>query len=394
MARGSMIDASQRRELEAMLAAPERVEVHGRDRSWRGHLVGALLSGMAFSMGALAAHAHEAPGAGPGAELRAALMAPKSPDPLQTVEARFEAMLERSGAFHIARATRSTEVAAFAFNYSAAMTKEQLQERADRFVRGSPGMLPPVVGGLERTAAYLGGVAQRTTTPVAWVYASKAASSTGCVILMSDNQVPEIAMLTSIAGIGGEVAAEFVASHEAAHCAQFSETTAAIRDLSTTGKVRPERFASGLLDVRTQELMQSNATVDVLLSTSVEQMRSSERYADGFAVLALLARGRITLDQVDGIARWRAAGEEASHQTSSFLVHLRSQLAQSPAAVGQMQRDGPPGFDAQAIASFLKPQWRHFEAQELAKERMALAVPVPSDPLALSDATSPAPRAA
>lgn len=389
-----MIDVAQRRDLEAMLAAPERVEVHGKDRGWRGHLVGTLLSAMALSMGAPAAQAHDAASAGTGANLRAALMAPRNSVDAQTADAQFEAMLQRAGAFHIARATKSTEVAAFAFNYSTAMTTQQLQERADRFVRSSQGMLPPVVGGLERTAAYLGGVAQRTTTPVAWVYASKEASSTGCVILMSDSQVPEITLLTRIAGIAGEVAAEFVASHEAAHCAQFSETTAAIRDLSSTGKVRPERLASGLLDVRTLQMLQSKATVDALLKTSVEQARSSERYADGFAVLALLARGRITLSQLEGIARWRAGGQEVSHQTSSFLVHLRAELAANPTALGAMQREGPPGFDAQAIASFLKPQWRQFETNELLQERVPLSGLVDGEHLAEVDNYSVAPRAA
>lgn len=379
---GNKIDAAQRRELEAMLAAPERVEVHGKDRGWRGHLVGALLSALALSMGA-PAQAHDAGSAGPGADLRAALVAPKS-----NGDAQFEAMLQRAGAFHIARATKSTEVAAFAFNYSTAMTAQQLQERANRFVQSAHGMLPPVVGGLERTASYLGGFAQRTTTPVAWVYASKEASSTGCVILMSDSQVPEITLLTRIAGIGGEVAAEFVASHEAAHCAQFSETTAAIRDLSSTGKVRPERFASGLLDVRTQQMLQSKATVDALVKTSVEQVRSSERYADGFAVLALLARGRITLDQLEGIARWRAGGQEVSHQTSSFLVHLRAEIALDPGLVGAMQLEGPPGFDAQAIASYLKPQWRHFETRELLQERVSMPGLVDAERLASSDGIS------
>ncbi|OUL98782.1 hypothetical protein [Variovorax sp. JS1663] len=347
-------------ELELLLAAPERVEIHGSDRKWRAHLLGAIMATAAMSFGPVQAAAPEpAPSFVPGAQATAP----------GAQEALVAAAMRRAGAQEIATATRSTQVAMFPFPYRATLAGTELRGQVGDYVSANPGLLPPVNGGQERTGAYIESIAPQIDHPHAWAYASKAPGRTGCVILVPDRAVPEFGDLMRLAGIDRDTAAAFVLAHEAAHCAQFSEGLAAMRDIALTGRVRPERVASNLLDVRFERMLMVGAPAAELLAKSIERTRSSERYADGFAVLTLLARGAITPRQLDGIAAWReAAASKDGHDTSSFLRHLKETIVARPSALAALRTPDGPGFDAHRVAALLKPLWKAFEMDELEAE--------------------------
>lgn len=357
---GLALGERERAALEALIAAPERVEIHGTDRLWRAHLLGALMATAAMSFGpAQAAPFDPAPSFVPGAPAPA----------VQSHETSVAATMRRAGALEIATATSSTQVAMFPFAFSATLAGTELRGRVEDYVSATAGLLPPVNGGLERTGAYIETITPQINHPHAWAYASKNPGQTGCVILVPDRAVPEFGDLMRFAGVDREVAAAFVLAHEAAHCAQYSEGLAALRDLALTGKVRPERVASNLLDVRFERLLMVGARVGELLAKSIERTRSSERYADGFAVLTMLARGAISPRQLDGFAAWReAAASRDGHDTGSFLRHLKKAIAARPSVLAAMRVPGEPGFDAQRIDAFLKPVWKAFELDELEGE--------------------------
>lgn len=356
----STASEEEREALELLLASPERVEIHGSDRKWCAHLLGAIMATAAMSFGPVqAATAEPAPSFVPGAQATA----PSSHEPLVA------AAMRRAGAHEIATATRSTQVAMFPFPYRATMAGTELGDKVDDYVSANPGLLPPVNGGPERTGAYIESIAPQIDHPHAWAYASKALGQTGCVILVPDRTVPEFGDLMRFGGVDRETAAAFVLAHEAAHCAQYSEGIAALRDIAIGGRVRPERVASNLLDVRFERLLMVGAPSRELLAKSVERTRSSERYADGFALLTLLARGAITPRQLDGFAAWReAAASKDGHDTGSFLRHMKEMIVAKPSALAAMRAPGEPGFDAQRVAAFLKPLWKAFEMSELEAE--------------------------
>lgn len=350
----------ERADLEALLAEPERIEIHGGDRMWRAHLLGAIMATAAMSFGPAQAEAAEpAPSFVPGAQATV-------PGAQETLVA---AAMRRAGAQEIATASRSTQVSMFAFTYGATLAGTELRGQVDTYVGANPGLLAPVNGGPERTGAYIESIAPQIDHPHAWAYASKAPGRTGCVILVPDRTVPEFGDLMRFAGVDRDTAAAFVLAHEAAHCAQYSEGIAALRDLALAGRVRPERVASNLLDVRLERLLIAGAPAGDLLAKSFERTRSSERYADGFAVLTMLARGAIMPRQLDGFAAWReAAASKDGHDTGSFLRHLKETIVAKPSALIVMRALGEPGFDAQRVAAFLKPLWKAFEMSELEAE--------------------------
>ncbi|MDN8617194.1 hypothetical protein [Variovorax ginsengisoli] len=350
----------ERADLEALLAAPERIEIHGGDRMWRAHLLGAIMATAAMSFGPAQAEVPEpAPSFVPGDQATVP----------GAQESLVDAAMRRAGAQVIATASRSTQVAMFPFPYHARLAGTELRGQVDAYVDANPGLLPPVNGGPERTGAYIESIAPQIDHPHAWAYASKAPGRTGCVILVPDRAVPEFGDLMRLAGVDRDTAAAFVLAHEAAHCAQYSEGIAALRDIALAGRVRSERVASNLLDVRFERLLIVGAPSGELLAKSVERTRSSERYADGFAVLTMLARGAITPRQLDGFAVWReAAASKDGHDTGSFLRHLKETIVAKPSALAAMRAPGEPGFDAQCVAAFLKPLWKAFEMSELEAE--------------------------
>lgn len=120
-------------ELELLLAAPERVEIHGPDRLWRAHLLGAILATAAMSFGpAQAASPEPAPSFVPGAQVTV----PGGQEPLVA------AAMRRAGAHEIATATRSTQVAMFPFPYSATVAGTELRGQVEAYVGATPGLLP------------------------------------------------------------------------------------------------------------------------------------------------------------------------------------------------------------------------------------------------------------
>lgn len=363
MSLSARVGEQERAALEALIAAPERIEIQGSDCVWRAHLVGAIMAGAAMSFGPVhAAPSDPAPSFVPGAQTAGA----------GSQQAAVATAMRRAGAHEIATATRSTQVAMFPFAYSAAAAGTVPRGQVNEFVKATPGLLSPVNGGPEQTGAYIEKIARQIENPHAWAYASKAPGETGCVILLPDRAVPEFGELVRFAGVERETAAAFVLAHEAAHCAQYSEGIAALRDIAMAGRVRPERVASNLLDVRFERLLMVGAPAAELLAKSVERTRSSERYADGFAVLTLLASGSIAPRQLDGFAAWReAATSTGGHGTGSFLRHLKEALAANPSALAAMRAPGEPGFDAQKVAAFLKPVWKAFEMSEIETESIS-----------------------
>jgi hypothetical protein len=99
---------------------------------------------------------------------------------------------------------------------------------------------------------------------------------------------------------------------------------------------------------------------------------SAERFADGFALLALMAQQRISGQQIEGLIAWRLA-DAASHDTSSFLSFLRDEVRRNPAQLATLRQDNEPGFSAQAVSNFLRPRWRAYEQKELTAYRESSA---------------------
>jgi hypothetical protein len=226
------VGEQERADLEALIAEPERIELHGGDRVWRAHLLGAIMATAALSFGPAQAEAPErAPSSVPGAQVTV-------PDAQGTLLA---AAMRRAGAQEIATSSRSTQVAMFPFPYRATLDGNELRGQVDAYVGANPGLLPPVNGGPERTGAYIESIAPQIDHPHAWAYASKAPGRAGCVILVPDRAVPEFGDLMRFAGVDRDTAAAFVLAHEAAHCAQYSEGIAALRDI-LTGRVRPAGY--------------------------------------------------------------------------------------------------------------------------------------------------------
>lgn len=357
-----------------MLDAPECVEIHGSDRAWRAGVLAAVMltAGMAFGF-AHAADADRSMDTAPAYLSHidappASFFARKAVVP--NTDSGAAALMLRNGAQEIAATAVSVKPTVYPLAFRAGMDEDQVHDRVVRFVFGGR-VMEPALGGPIRLQNNLVANLPKTQTPVSWSYVAKENGRTGCAFLISDQHAPAIASLARATGLSTEEALDFTVIHESAHCAQQAEMLAAAYDVMNRGRVQPQRIASGLLGAQTEATIASGKEADLFLTNLLSgrsHMLSAERFADGFALLALMAKKRMTGQQIEGLIAWRMA-DAITHNTASFLAFIRDQVRRDPAAFASMQSTGEPGFDAQAIAAFLRPRWNDFERAELEARR-------------------------
>lgn len=361
---------AERKALAEMLDAPERVEVHGSDRGWRVGVIAMVLSSAFLTFGSSLA---QASGSylpwidSPGRTLFA--RAPEVP----VTEAGAAALMRRVGAQEIAGTAVSVKPAVYALPFRRGMNEDQTHERVMQFVFGAA-VLEPALGGSIRLQNNLEGDLPRSQSPQSWSYVAKEKGRTGCVLMVSDQHAPAIGALARATGLSNEAALDFALMHESAHCAQTGEVLAASYDLVRRGRVQPERVASGMLGAQIESQIAAGREDELMLSLvpGRSDQLSAERFADGFALLALMAQQRISGQQIEGLIAWRLA-DAASHDTSSFLSFLRDEVRRNPAQLATLRQDNEPGFSAQAVSNFLRPRWRAYEQKELTAYRESSA---------------------
>lgn len=361
-----------------MLDAPECVEIHGSDRAWRAGVLAAVMvtAGMTFGL----AHAGDADGRGDTAPAYlshidappASYFTRKAAVP--STDAGAAALMHRNGAQEVASTAVSIKPTVYPLAFRAGMDEDEVQERVVRFVFSGK-VMEPALGGPIRLQNNLVANLPKTQSPVSWSYVAKENGRTGCAFLISDQHAPAIASLARTTGLSADVALDFTVIHESAHCAQQAELLAAAYDVMTRGRVQPERIASSLLGAQAEATIASGKETELFVNNLLSgrsNLLSAERFADGFALLALMAKKRITGQQIEGLIAWRL-GDAPTHNTASFLAFIRDQVRQDPAAFAAMQSAGESGFDAQAIAAFLRPRWTGFERAELDARRESSA---------------------
>lgn len=361
---------ADRKALAEMLNAPERVEVHGADRRWRAGLIAMVLSAVCMTFGS--AQAQEAKSYLPWIDSPGRALSLKTPE-IPVTEAGATALMRRVGAHEIAATAVSVKPAVYALPFRGGMNEDQTHERVLQFIFGAP-VLEPALGGSIRLQNNLEGDLPRSQSPLSWSYVAREKGRTGCVLMVSDQHAPAIAALARATGLSNEAALDFALMHESAHCAQTGEVLAAAYDLVRRGRVQPERVASGMLGAQIESQIAAGREGELMLSLvpGRSDQLSAERFADGFALLALMAQQRINGQQIEGLIAWRLA-DASSHDTSSFLAFLRDETRKNPAALAALRQDGEPGFNAQAISAFLRPRWKVFEQKELAAYRESSA---------------------
>lgn len=202
--------------------------------------------------------------------------------------------------------------------------------------------------------------------PSAAIYVTENQASAACMIVMRSGQADSAELMSKMTGLSKKESIDFAVLHEAALCAQQGETVAAQYD-ATTGKAsqaRARMAASGLVDVTTEAVIKSGQLNRLAAPQNVERAaRSSERYADAFAALALNAQRPLSGQQWNGLTNWRAT-TGTGYDTGNFLAWVQDQLQRDPAAFDSMRSGTGAGFNARAIAGFLQPVWKTFEARE------------------------------
>lgn len=351
--------AKERGALQDMLDAPERVEIHGSDRAWRAGLLAVVMATACMSFGT--AHAEwAAPYLSHIDAPPASFFARKATVP--TSEAGVAALLRRDGAQEVASTAVTVRPTVYPLAFSAGMNEDQIHEKVVQFVFGKP-VVEPGLGGLMRLQNNLEADLPKTQSPMSWSYIAKDGNQSGCALLISDQHAAAIGSLARATGLSTEAALDFAVIHESAHCAQQAEILAAAFDVMSRGRVQAQRIASGMLGAKVESMIaggkEGDLLTDNLLAGRPNEL-SAERFADGFALLALMAQKRISGQQMEGLIAWRL-GDAASHNTASFLAHIRDEVRRDPASFAAMQSAGDSGFDAQAIASFLRPRWNDFE---------------------------------
>lgn len=359
--------ARERASLQSMLDAPERVEIHGSDRAWRAGILAAMMvtAGMSFGLAradtdpAYLSHI-DAPSV--------SFFAKKAVVPNTDAAAR--ELMRRAGAQEIASTAVSVKPTVYPFAFPAGMNEDQVHDKVVQFVF-SGRVMEPALGGPIRLQSNLIADVPKTETPISWSYVAKEEGRTGCTFLISDQHGPAIASLARATGLSTEAALDFAVMHESAHCAQQAETVTAAYDVMRQGRVLPERIASGMLGAQAEEAIANGKEGEVFMSgllSGRSSRLSAERFADAFAMMALMAQNRIDGQQIEGLIAWRL-GDAATHNTASFLAFVRDQVRRDPSALAAMHSTSGPGFDAQAIAAFLRPQWNAFEKAELTARR-------------------------
>lgn len=359
--------AAERASLQGMLDAPERVEIHGSDRAWRAGVLAAIMTTAGMSFGLARADTDPAYLSHIDAP-SVSFFAKKAVVP--NTDAAAGELMRRAGAQEIAATAVSVKPTVYPFAFPAGMNEDQVHDKVVQFVF-SGRVMEPALGGPLRLQNNLVADVPKTETPISWSYVAKEKGRTGCVFLISDQHAPAIASLARATGLSTEAALDFAVIHESAHCAQQAETVAAAYDVMKNGRVLPERVASGMLGAQVEEAIANGKDAEVFMSgflSGRSNRLSTERFADAFGMLALMAQNRINGQQIEGLIGWRL-GDAPTHNTASFLAFVRDQVRRDPSAFAAMQIESGPGFDAQAIAAFLRPQWNVFEKAEITARR-------------------------
>ncbi|MDN8617197.1 hypothetical protein [Variovorax ginsengisoli] len=202
--------------------------------------------------------------------------------------------------------------------------------------------------------------------PTAMMYVGSQPNTSGCLIVVHASQSDYAQRMSQLTGLSPKEAMDFTVLHEAAHCAQQGESIAASMDAQTghAAQARQRITYSGLVDVHTESAIKAGNFAGLNIPETVDKsVRSSERYADAFAALAMNAQQPLSGQQWNGIGAWRL--KTGGHDTSSFIAWVNDQVQRNPAAREAMKSSGGAGYNAQAVASFLKPVWKTFEAREV-----------------------------
>lgn len=362
------LSAAECTALSEMLEQPERVEIHGSNREWRAALLACVMSAACLTHGTASAEAPRFE----RTQLSASAVAVVKPWLPTTNEAAAE-LVKRVGGQEIASTAATIAPVVYPFAFPAVQGEDQAQQRVMEFVFGKP-VLEPALGGAVRLLNNLRGDVPRSVSPMAWTYVAKQPGFAGCVLIISDQHAPAIASLVRSTGLSPQVALDYALMHESAHCAQHSEVLAAAYDALRFGQVPAQRIASGMLGARLESAIASGNNGELMLNLVPGRANklSAERYADGFAVLALLGQQRIGEKELDGLIAWRLGDDEA-HNTASFLVYLRVEVLKDPIGYMALRSDGPTGFNAKAVANFLRPRWSAFERAEISAHRESSA---------------------
>lgn len=202
--------------------------------------------------------------------------------------------------------------------------------------------------------------------PAAMMYVGAQPNTSGCLIVVHAGQSDYAQRMSQRTGLSAKESMDFMVLHEAAHCAQQGEAIAATMDAQTghLSQARQRISYSGLVDVHTERAIKAGNVAGLNNPETVDKStRSSERYADAFAALAMNAQQPLNGQQWNGIASWRI--NSGGHDTSNFIRWVQDQVQRDPRAREAMQSTGGAGYNAQAVASFLKPVWKSFEAREI-----------------------------
>ncbi|MDN8617198.1 hypothetical protein QZH52_29190 [Variovorax ginsengisoli] len=308
-----------------MLDAPERVEIHGSDRAWRAGVLAAVMATAGMSFGPARADSDPAYLSHIDAP-SASFFARKAVVP--NTDAAAGEVMRRAGAQEIASTAVSVRPTVYPFAFPAGMNEDQVQDKVMQFVF-SGRVMEPALGGAIRLQNNLVADVPKTETPISWSYVAKERGRTGCAFLISDQHAPAIASLARTTGLSTEAALDFAVMHESAHCVQQAETLTAAYDVMRYGRVLPERVASGMLGAQAEQAIAEGRDSEVFMSgflSGRSNKLSAERFADAFAMLALMAQNRITGQQIEGLIAWRL-GDAATHNTASFSLSCATRCA-------------------------------------------------------------------
>ncbi|CAN7373346.1 hypothetical protein [Variovorax sp. LjRoot178] len=434
MATQNRFSAAERAQLEAMLAEPEVIEVHGNDTAWKNGVIGAIMATAALSFSP-AAHA-EGPslfertitgvvssvasnavatgvrnvmndgvtavsqgtralvngpasqqaavpgqvvnrtifnsGAGAGGNVRSTTQAKPSlaqslglsrtEVPQSTAE--LAEVMVRNDVGSIA-ATSKLRPVLFPVVISAGDAYSQFDDAAKRAVAVVPPAGPGGQGLLRDSL-----MQAKVNGPTAMMYMGQQPSTSGCLVVVHSSQTDFAQRMSQMTGLSPKESMDFAVIHEAAHCAQQGEAIAAALDAQTgrAAQARQRISFSGLVDVHTESAIKSG-NFGRLSNPEVgdKSIRSSERYADAFAALALNAQQPLNGQQWNGIASWRI--NAGGHDSSNFIKWVQDQVQRDPQASEAMRSTEGAGYNAQAVANFLKPVWKKFEAREMELEQ-------------------------
>lgn len=434
MATQNRFSAAERAQLEAMLAEPEIIEVHGNDTAWKNGVIGAIMVTAAMSFApaaradspnlfertisnvvssvatnAVTTGVRNVMNEGVTAVSQGTRELIKGPPAVSpTYQQQVNRTIFNTGVQDPGRTLRSTTQArpslAQALGISRTEVPQSTTELAEVMVRNDVGsiaatsrlrpVLFPVVitsgdaysqfdDAAKRAAAAVPPAGQggqgllrdsmmqaKVNGPTAMMYMGQQPNTSGCLVVVHSSQTDFAQRMSQLTGLSPMESIDFAVLHEAAHCAQQGEAIAAALDAQTgrAAQARQRISFSGLVDVHTESAINSG-NFERLSNPAVadKSIRSSERYADAFAALALNAQQPLNGQQWNGIASWRV--NAGGHDSSNFIKWVQDQVQRDPKAREAMRSTEGAGYNAQAVANFLKPVWKTFEAREMELEQ-------------------------